>query len=220
MRILLLILVFANLIFFVVSQFGPSGNAQGDAHLIGQQLNPEKIRLLTPAEVAALTRPETKSAAVCLEWGAFSGGDVARVEQALDPLGIGAKLSQRKQDETAGFWVYIPPLGSRQVATQKAGELKRLGVDEYFIVPEDPKFRFAISLGVFKSEEAANSRLEMLRAKGVKSAVTGARETQLSKTTFQVRDANETIAAKLNELKQGFPGSEIKECQPEEKKPA
>jgi hypothetical protein len=38
------------------------------------------------------------------------------------------------------------------------------------------------------------------------------------KVYFMVRDVPEAQAAKLNELRQGFPGSELKECQPEDKK--
>jgi hypothetical protein len=97
-------------------------------------------------------------------------------------------------------------------------ELKRLGVDEYFVMPDDPKLRNAISLGVFKTEEAAKARLDALRAKGVRSAVVGARESQRGKTYFQVREANSTQAAKLNELRQGFAGTEVRECAPDEKK--
>ena len=41
---------------------------------------------------------------------------------------------------------------------------------------------------------------------------------QLSKTYFQVRETDSTLAAKLNELKQGFAGTEVRECAPDEKK--
>ena len=220
MRTVFFVLVLANVSFFAYAWLGARAEANGDAQITGQQLNPEKIRLLMPEQVSALTRkPEPpKVATVCLEWGAFVGGDAARAGQALEPLGLGAKLTQRKQEDVAGFWVYIPPFASRQVAAQKAGELKRLGVDEYFVMPDDPKWRNAISLGVFKTEEAAKARLDALRAKGVTSATIGARETQRSKTYFQVREANLTLAAKLNELKQGFAGTELRECAPDEKK--
>ena len=224
MRILFFILMLANAAFFAYASLGPGAQASGDAQIIGQQLNPEKIRLLRPEQVSVLARkPEPAKvvaavAAVCLEWGAFSGTDVARAEQALEPLALGAKLTQRRQEDVAGFWVYIAPLASRQAATQKAGELKRLGVDDYFIVPDDPKWRNAISLGIFKTEDAANARLGALRAKGVKSAAIGARETQTGKTWFQVRDANPALAAKLNELKPGFAGTEVRECAAAEKK--
>ncbi len=220
MRTVFFILMLANVAFFAFGWLGSGVEANGDAQIIGQQLNPEKIRLLMPEQVSALTRkPEApKVPTVCLEWGAFVGGDAARAGQALEPLGLGAKLTQRRQEDVAGFWVYIPPLANRQAATQKAGELKRLGVDEYFIVPDDPKWRNAISLGVFKTEEAANARRDALRAKGVKSANIGARETQLSKTYFQVREADSALMAKLNDLKQGFAGTEVHECAPVEKK--
>jgi len=219
MRTVFFILVLANVAFFAFARSDSGADGNGGAQIIGQQLNREKIRVLTPEQVSALTRkPEPpKVATACLEWGAFLGGGAARAEQALEPLELGAKLTQRKQRDVAGFWVYIPPLASRQTATQKAGELKRLGVDEYFVVPDDPKWRNAISLGVFKTEEAAKARRDAVQAKGVKNAAIGARETQLSKTYFQVREADSTLAAKLNELKQSFAGTEVRECAPDEK---
>jgi hypothetical protein len=203
---------------FAWSDSGAVMNA--DAQIVGQQLNREKIRLLMPEQASALTRkPETpKAATVCLEWGAFAGGDVARAGRALEPLGLGATVTQRKQEEAAGFWVYIAPFTSRQAAMQKAGELKQLGVDDFYVVPDDPKWRNAISLGLFKTEEAAKAHLDALRAKGVRSATIGARGSQLGKTYFQVREANSMLAAKLNELKLGFAGTEVRACTPEEKK--
>ena len=224
MRTLLFILALANALFFAYSWFGSGARADSDAQIIGQQLDPGKIRLLRPEQVITLTRkPEPPKAAaavatVCLEWGGFAGADAARAQQALDPLALGAKLTQRKQDDVAGFWVYIAPLASRQAATQKAAELKRLGVDDYFVVPDDPKWHNAISLGVFKTEDAAKARLAALRAKGVKSAVVAARAAQTGKTYFQVHDANPTVAAKLNDLKQGFPGSDVHDCAADDKK--
>lgn len=226
MRILFFILLLANAVFFAYSWFDPGAQAGGEAQIIGQQLNPEKIRLLEPEQVSALTRkPEPPKpaapaavASVCLEWGGFLGADMVRAGQALAPLALGAKLTQRTQDDVSGFWVYIPPLASRQAATQKAGELKRLGVDDYFVVPDDPKWRNAISLGVFKTEDAAKARLAALRAKGVRSATMGARDTPPGRTFFRLHDATPALVAKLNELKQSFPGSEVHECTADDKK--
>jgi hypothetical protein len=220
MRTLFFILALANAAFFAYAWFGSGAQAGGDAQIVNQQLNREKIRLLAPQQVSVLTRkPEPpKAAAVCLEWGALIGDDAARAEQALEPLELGAKLTQRKIDEVAGYWVYMSPLANRQAATQKTGELKRLGVEEYFIVSDDPQWRNAVSLGVFKTEEAAIARLAALRAKGVRTAVVGAREAQPGKTWFQVHDAGAALVAKLNELKQGFPDTEVRACAADEKK--
>ncbi len=220
MRTVFFVLVLANVALFAYFWRGAGDEAKGEAQIIAQQLNSDKIRLLAPEQARALaSKPDpAKNTSACLEWGGFTGGDAARAAQALDPLGLGAKLAQRRIDEVAGFWVYIAPLAGRQVALQKAAELKRLGVDDYFVVSDDPKWRFAVSLGVFKTEDAAKARLAALRARGVRSAAIGARETQLSKTYYQVREADAILAAKLNELKQGFPGSEVRECVTDEKK--
>jgi len=219
MRTLFFLLALANVAFFAFAWSGGGAEASGEAQIIAQQLYPEKIRLLASEQVSALTRkPEQAKAAACLEWGAFAGSDAERAQQALQPLELGAKLTLRKQEDAAGFWVYIPPLANRQLATQKAGELKRLGVDEYFVVPDDPKWRNAISLGVFKTEEAAKAHLDALRVKGVKSATVGPRDPQPGKTYFQVREPSPSLATRLNELKQGFAGTEVRECAPDEKK--
>jgi hypothetical protein len=85
------------------------------------------------------------------------------------------------------------------------------------VVQDDPELRYAISLGVFKSREAARSRLAELRAKGVRTARVGARETLVPKVFFTVREVPEPVAARLNELRQGFPGAELRDCQPEKR---
>lgn len=218
MRAAFFVLLLANVALFAWYRLGGGTEAGGDAHLIAQQLNRDKIRLLAPAEVSGLTRKPEAPKTVCLEWGALQGGEVARAAQALEPLALGAKLTQRKLEESAAFWVYIPPLANRQAAVQKTGELKRLGVEEFFIIADESKWRNAVSLGVFKTEEAAKAHLEALRGKGVKSAVSAARDSLLAKTYFQVREAGPAVAAKLSELKQGFAGTEVRECAADEKK--
>ncbi len=219
MRIAFFLLVLANAAFFAYAWWSGDADANGEAQLIAQQLNPEKMRLLGQTEVGALTRKSeapkaepAKAALACLEWGGFGSADAERAAQALAGLQLGAKLTQRRLEDVTGFWVYIPPLANRQAATQKAGELKRMGVDDYFVVPDDPKWRFAISLGVFKTQEAASARLAALRAKGVRSATLGPRDTQPGKTFYQVHDADAALAAKLGDLKQSYPGTELREC--------
>jgi len=101
---MLFVLLLANVAFFAFAWSETNAEANGDAQIVGQQLNPERIRLLAPGQVSVLTRkPEAPSvASVCLEWGAFAGGEAARAAQAIEPLGLGAKLTQRRQEEPAG----------------------------------------------------------------------------------------------------------------------
>jgi len=174
-----------------------------------------------PGKTAAAQPPAAPApvkVAACMELGAFNAAEAVKVAQALVPLALGARLSQRRVEETAGFWVYLPPQASRQGANRKVAQLRKLGVGELFIVQDDPEYRYAISLGVFKSREAAASRLEELRGKGVRTARVGSRETQVPKVFFAVREVPEPEAARLNEVREAFPGAELKEC-PAAKKP-
>jgi hypothetical protein len=150
--------------------------------------------------------------AACIEWGGFAVSEAPRAEKALEPLALGARLSQRRSDETAGWWVFIPPQPNRAAAQKKTAELKTLGIDDYFIIQEEGKMHWAVSLGVFSSEDAAKSRLDALRAKGVRSAQTGERETQVAKVWFQARGADAPQQAKLRETAQSFPGTDVRDC--------
>jgi len=234
MRITFLLLLAANLALVAwFQQFSPSDGAS-DPDPARRQISPEKIRVLrdrepgrfaavapAPASAAKPAAPQlaTQEApatsappSACSEWGGFAVTEAPKAEQALAPLALGARLTQRRSDETAGWWVFIPPQANRAGALKKTAELKSLGIDDYFILQDEGKMRWSVSLGVFSSEEAARSRLEALRARGVRSAQTGERDTPVSKVWFQVRGPDTALLAKLRESAQGFPGTEVRDC--------
>lgn len=220
MRALFLLLLLANLGFFAWARYFGGDGEQRDPRPQQQQIAADQVRILSARELGApeAVKPEAPKPAAeaepraCVEWGSFTVTDTARAEKALEPLALGARLAQHRIEETAGWWVYIAPQGNRQSAAKKALELKNIGIEDYFVVLEEGRWRSAISLGVFKSEEAANSRLAMLRAKGVRTALLGRRDTQVQKVLFQVRGVDAALAARLAELVQAFPGSELKDC--------
>jgi hypothetical protein len=213
MRLVALVLLLLNVAFLAWARYAPQPGTV-EPQLVDQQMRPDAIRLLSDAQVAALsqTKREAPRATACLEWGSFAAADLTRARAALEPLAAPARVAERQVDESAGWWVYMPPQGSRAAATQKVAELKRLGVEEYFIVQDDPKFRFAISLGIFRTEEAARVRLDQLRARGVKTATVGARATPGTRSYLMVREASEGLRPKLVELREAFPDAEVKDC--------
>jgi len=217
MRAVFLLLIAANLALFAWARYYSGAESATDPEPLRRQLKPEAIRILTGPELAGLPvlkpRPEAQAPAACIEWGGFAVAEAPRAEQALAPLALGARLAQKRSEETAGWWVFIPPQGNRAGAAKKTAELKSLGIDDYFIMQDEGKMRWAVSLGVFSSEEAARSRLEALRAKGVRSAQTGERETQVAKIWFQVRSPDAALQAKLKDLAQASPGTEVRDCQ-------
>ncbi|MGH8670253.1 MAG: SPOR domain-containing protein, partial [Burkholderiales bacterium] len=148
----------------------------------------------------------------CLEWGSFTLADYPRAEKALEPLALGSRLVQRRTEEVAGWWVFIPPQGSRQGAIRKANELKSLGVEDYFILVDEGESRWALSLGVYRTEEAAQARLAALRAQGVRTALIAPRETIVPKVWLQVKGVDPELEARLKDIARQIDGSELRTC--------
>jgi len=218
MRTIFLLLVALNLALFAWVRYYAAGDSATDPEPLRRQIKPASIRILAGAELAGLPvlkpKPPAEAAAqsACIEWGGFAVAEAPRAEKALEPLALGARLSQRRSEETAGWWVFIPPQANRAAALKKTAELKALGIDDFFVIQEEGKMNWAVSLGVFSSEDAAKSRLDALRAKGVRSAQSGERETKVAKVWFQTRGADAPLQAKLRETAQGFPGTEVRDC--------
>ncbi|MDA1116763.1 MAG: SPOR domain-containing protein [Proteobacteria bacterium] len=220
MRLLFLLLLVANLGFFAWMRFLAAPDPAVDRQPLSQQLDPGKLRIvpeteLAKAQPAAPAKPAAAPTPVpiaCLESGSFSPGDATRAAQRLEPLALGARLAQYRGEETAGWWVYIPPQANRAGALRKTAELKKLGVDDYFVVQDAGRERWAVSLGVFRAEEAAKAHLDALRAKGVRSAVIGQRETQVPKVWFQVRGVDPALHAQLQEITRDLEGATLRDC--------
>ncbi|MGA7750043.1 MAG: SPOR domain-containing protein [Gallionella sp.] len=147
---------------------------------------------------------------VCLEWGDFSGPDLTRAVAALSALQLGDKLSQRQVERDIGYLVYIPPLRNKAAVNRKVAELKALGVSEYFIVQIEGRWHNAISLGVFKTRDAAQNFLNYLRTKGVHTAKVGERASKLKATIFKLNRMDVVTEAKLTAMQKDFAGSELK----------
>ena len=211
MRLLFLILLLANVAAFGYIRYA-EGRAGADAQNSLLQISPDKVKLLklpappaTPREGGSAAG-QPQSALVCLEWGGFAAQDAVRAATALARFDLGDKLSQREGAE--GYLVYVPSLKTKAEADKKAVELKALGVSDLAVVQENDPLQFAVSLGVFKTEEAANNYLAQLRQKTVRSAVVGPRGAKTS--IFVIRDPGDAIAAKIAELKAEFPTAALK----------
>jgi hypothetical protein len=231
MRTAFLILLLANLGFFAWWRYGSPPDAAADPAPLARQIDPEKLKIVAPKDLPPPAPPKPAAAArlepvqppppppvalKCMEWGSFTIADAPRAEKALEPLALGARLGQRRTEESAGWWVFIPPqtraANARQAALKKAAELRALGVEDYFIVQEEGQHRWALSLGVFRTEDAARARLAVLRAQGVRSAVVGARETVVPKVWLQVRGVDPALEAKLKEITVQVESTELRTC--------
>jgi hypothetical protein len=151
MRTAFFVLLLANAVFFAWSQYFSPTEAAAEG-VLARRNEPDKLKIVPPAgpaQVPLTQKPAASLAAMagCLEWGGFTLTDYARAEKALEPLALGARLGQRRIDEMASWWVFIPPQGSRQGALKKAAELKARGINNYYIMSEEADLPWALSLG-------------------------------------------------------------------------
>jgi cell division septation protein DedD len=185
-----------------------------DAQIIGLQMNADQVNVLPAPTPAAEPAVVEKRATACLQWGGFAATDLPRAQAVLDRLAIGERARRIEVGVTTSYWVHIPPLASKPAMDRKTSELKALGVDDYSPILEPGRWRYAISLGLFRSEEGARKYLAQLRGKGVRSAIVGEREQRAMQAAFLVIEPTEEESARLVELSAELPGSEIRavEC--------
>ncbi len=231
-RIFWVVLVL-NAALFAFLQWGSSLMPQ-DGSGLQPPLHPEQIKLLgfsapPPASTVApasapvavppppaasastvASAPAVVSTLACLEWGEFSGSDLARASDDLAALKLGANLAQREVEHSIGYWVYIPPPKKHGDIAKKLAQLKKRGITDSFVVQEKGKWQDAISLGIFKTEDAAKKFLDSVKSKGVKSAVIGERQTRLKFTVFSLKNPEAATLAKLADWQKDFSGIEMK----------
>ena len=113
---------------------------------------------------------EKKAIDVCVQLSDLPAADADPFETLLAEKLPAFKTVRTTSPGATSHWVYIPPLASKQDVDTKVAELKKFKITEFFVVQESGAHNRAISLGLFSTKEAATTQLEMLRAKGVKSA--------------------------------------------------
>ena len=228
MRALFLLLVFANVAFFAWTRYLSPPEVVFDPAPMARQIEPEKLKVVAESDLPP-PRPRAKPEppappplpqaaapapplARCIEWGSFTLADAKTAEKALEPLALGTRLAQRRTEELASWWVYIPSQKSRPGALKKAAELKALDIADFFIVQEEGPQRWALSLGLFKTEEAAQAHLASLRTRGVRTAVVGQRETLVPKVWLQVSGVDGELERRLADIALQIEGSELRSC--------
>ncbi|HYD33162.1 MAG TPA: SPOR domain-containing protein, partial [Methylophilaceae bacterium] len=196
-------------------------NPQQTPSINHREIQPEKIKLLTPQELEAMPRKEPHDPQGfqpvefgCYEWGSFSTANLPRAQETVSRLALDATPLQKTAQEATRYWVYLPPSRSVQAAQLKMQQLRRQGVEESFVVFE-PQWQYAISLGVFKDEQLAAKLLEELKKKGVVSAVKGVRNQEQGQTSLLISNMSLDKVVEIDKLKPDFPGSELKQvtCQ-------
>ena len=208
MRTVFFLLLLANLTLLAYTRLDTAGSGEGAR--LAQQVQPDSIKLLTPQQVAALGPAKVDSLAnVCLEWGPFGDVERARAHAELEPSGLGRLLTQRRVENSTAWWVFLPRTNNRNTAEKRVAELKAAGRKDIAIV-DTGALRYTISLGVFRTEDAANAYVAELAGRGIADAKSGPRQQTTVSTLLVIRDPDAAVVARVRGLLPDYPGTEIR----------
>jgi hypothetical protein len=138
-----------------------------------------------------------------------------RALKAVRKLGVSVNRRQESQRTPKGYWVYLPPSKSYQAAKRKVAEMQKKGLTDLFIMGNGSQ-KNAISLGLFKSKEAAEDRFTQVKNLGLKAVFeTQYRLSQQSWLDMSVAGDQTATVAALTEVSEGFPGASLaqRKCQ-------
>jgi len=84
--------------------------------------------------------------------------------------GATATLREDERRELALYWVFVPPLASREAATGLVERMRGQGLGDIYIIPRGDMAN-AISLGVYSRRASLDRRLQQLRSRGHEPSV-------------------------------------------------
>lgn len=170
-RVLVLVLIAANLLFWSWSQW----------------IREDKPRLLAPsaapAGASAAAQAQAAGPAPCTTLGPLADEVRAmEVEQLLRDMQLAPAPRSITGEVHDGWWVYLDNANAaaqaRSLRLIVAADLR-----DAFALPDDPSFR--VSVGIFREEAGARSRAEAVRALGL-APVVGERTRQETSLWFDL----------------------------------
>lgn len=219
LRLIFWTLLLANVALFAFHQgvFGSPSQGRREPERIQSQLNEGQLKLLPAGAVsvpaATVAEKEDAQLVECIEIGNFSLGQVKRIEERLALLGLGQNQTRVNVEEVTNHMVLIPSQGGKAAADRKVAEIQRLGVKNYYVISDNNPYRWGISLGVFKSEQAARNHLAELNRKGITGIRIVPRNTPTDSVLYRLRDLNTTSVRAVDKLMEDFPEQNKHECQ-------
>ena len=203
------VLLLANLV-LVVLQPGAVSRWRGAVHepaRLQQQLNPERISLTE----AAPKRASAESVA-CIEIGNFTPQMANVFESRLSRLTLPVLPQKREVTEQGTYMVYLPPRDGQVGASRKLAQLRQLGWQDLHLIQDQSPRRWGISLGLFKTAEAAQAQLALAEKAGVTGARVEIYPMTFARAAYQLRGLDPKTLVALEVIRSEFAGISSHAC--------
>jgi hypothetical protein len=209
-RLLFFLLLVANLA-FGAHLWLTAQPAEPDFSRRERNRDEAKVVAVIPPLIAARNAEETRArvqslaGAACVEFAGIAPAEMAQAREAFASMQLGDRLIERRVEEITRHWVHVPAARDRRTAEQSAAALRRAGITDLSIRPD-----FAISLGVFSTEEAARRFLAQVEAKGAKGVQVGPFSKEVKDSVYLVREPDTELVARLALLQREYATSTLR----------
>lgn len=189
----------------------------GEAQRLARQLAPEKIRILPlPGEASSAPVMAGQSAPAgsrqCLVLTGLNGELIEQARGRLDTLGNDISLRATGLG-TVSYWINMPPSGGKAGADERIEMLKREGITDYYVIREPGANQYAVSLGLYRTEEQARRHLQTLTQRGVQARIS-VRDTSGNKARLEISGAQEIVERFAREFATTHAGVGRDACEP------
>jgi len=142
--------------------------------------------------------PALSRSSVCQVLGPFLERSKAQLLYSeLEVDGIVSALLEKEVVVESKYWVYLPPLSTKEGALKQLKGLQSKKIDSFLI--SRGELKNGISLGIFSSADSANGLLVRLEATGIGASV---KKTDKFETQFWIRVEENSLSGKAKILYQ------------------
>lgn len=220
LRLLVLILLLANGLFFAWSQgllapYGWEPASQAEPQRLTQQIAPERLHLLKPEELRRLEAEATAAASAapameCLQAGLFDENQADALRQALASA-LPADTWTLESGLVPARWIlYMGRYADTEAVNKKRAQLRSLNIR--FEPLSGPALEPGLSLGSYPTEAAANEALAQLAGRGVRTARVLQERAEVRGHWLKFPQADDALKQSLAPLRTALAGKPLRPC--------
>ena len=217
LRLFVLLLILANGLYFAWSQgmlraYGYAPAQQSEPQRLAQQVNPEAIRLLTPADAKRLDAQAQAELAPkeCLLAGPFDDAQATTLRRALESSLVPGSWQVDSVAVSARWIVYMGKFVNAEQMAKKRSELASMK-----LVPQalnNPDLEPGLSLGGFDTQADATAELAKLSQRGIRTAKVVQERQEGTQTQLKLPAVTLDVKTRLAEVKTALAGRTLHSC--------
>lgn len=217
LRLLVLLLILANGVYFAWSEgmlraYGFAPAQQREPQRLTQQVRPEAIRVLTPAEfkrVEAQVHAELVPKE-CLMAGPFDDAQVASLRHALESALAPGTWQIEPIPVPARWIVYMGKFANAEALAKKQGELAAMKLAPQALT--NPDLEIGLSLGGFATQAEATAELNKLAQRGIRTAKVLLERQEGKLSQLKLPAVSAEMKAQLADFKPSLAGKPLHSC--------